>query len=464
MLPPDKKNPFLPGYGVIPPVLAGRDHLKRRFKERLQDIKDKQSNATATVLMGPRGCGKTVLLEWLQREARKRDLPVVNLASDHITNLGSMAREIEQQFPPNLLQRINTLNLNVGGFGAGVGLAASSQHEESDAFGKWLRVLGCEGGVLLIDEAHNMPPEIGQILYNKAQTIGRHHPLLLVIAGTPDLKLVLGQSHATFVERAQIERIGRLSRADAHQALFEPMQKYVRFTDEAREHVLDEVQNYPYFIQLWGQALWDVLKASPDPRPSMDVVKAARPMVEEKRMELYSGRISELNNSDLLVPIAEMVWRLGKGQEPTRGDFNRVIHHLYSRPGFFLKRSEAEQKVLHTGFIWEPKIGAWEYGIPSLASHVREQAVDLLLEHFRDEGMLPALLALAKSYGPISNQPMTQKKASLEATIKENQGGYVPLTRFQEMGLLIPTPEPGYLQLVAPCLVQRILAKADRLQ
>ncbi len=122
---------------------------------------------------------------------------------------------MERQFPPNLLERIHGIKVNVGAVGAGIDLANQTAKELKT----WLETLG---GVLLIGEAHNMPPEVGHVLYNAIQSVGMKHPLMVVIAGTPDLKMVLGQSRANFIERAPPERIGLLTRDDARQALFEP--------------------------------------------------------------------------------------------------------------------------------------------------------------------------------------------------------------------------------------------------
>ena len=163
-------------------------------------------------------------------------------------------------------------------------------------------------------------------------------------------------------------------------------------------HVLDDAQDYPYFIQLWGQALWEELSGTRTCSPGLEVASEARKKVDVQRLELYSRR------------------------------------------------------------------GVWEYGIPSLASHLRGNSVDLLLEQLQNEGTLAALKALCQCFDTMLKQPLVRKRDDLERVLGPYNEGYDPLERFQEMKLLMPTPQPGYLRLMAPRLVKGILAEVERLQ
>ena len=464
MLPLGKPNPFHPGYGVIPPVLAGRERLKQFFREQLDNFGNDSFNPTPKVLLGPRGCGKTALLKWVAIKARKRKLPVVALASDNLSSVAGISRELARQFPPKLLERVHSLikeiRLNVGDIGGGVAIGDGGKEEKTYELRTWLENLG---GVLLIDEAHNMPPEVGHILYNAIQSVGIKHPFMVVIAGTPDLDSVLVRSKATFIERAPAESIGRLNREDARQALFEPFGKHIRFSDDAMEQVLDEAQDYPYFIQLWGSALWDVLAGRRTYSPGMDVVNEARDSVNEQRSRLYNRRMQELENYGLLVPFAEMAWRVGEDGQPTGYDFNLVLKHLNDHKDGNQEQLETMQKILHNGFIWEPKVGTWEYGIPSLAAHVRWNTIGMILEQLQDEGTLPALQAVYQCFDKMLKQPLVRKREDLERALEQYNEGYDPLVSFQDMKLLIPTPQPGFVRLMAPHLVKGVLAEAERL-
>ncbi|MYK90465.1 MAG: ATP-binding protein, partial [Acidobacteria bacterium] len=61
-------NPFVPGRGVLPPCLAGRDAEQRELMRLLAYLQAGRGAPRDAVVSGPRGNGKTVLLRWLQGE------------------------------------------------------------------------------------------------------------------------------------------------------------------------------------------------------------------------------------------------------------------------------------------------------------------------------------------------------------------------------------------------------------
>ena len=156
------KNPFHPGYGEIPPVLAGRDVLKRDFESRIEAVSDKETHPTAIALMGPRGCGKTAMLGWLAEKAKKRDLRVLPLTTDDFTSITALKQEFARHVRKGWLQRVVQVGVNVGGTGANVGLASGQEsghgnlRPEIEEFAK-----KAGGSLVLVDEAHNMPAEVG---------------------------------------------------------------------------------------------------------------------------------------------------------------------------------------------------------------------------------------------------------------------------------------------------------------
>ena len=86
---PKLEDPFSPGSGHLPPYLAGREDEQSVFRKGLAKMSAGKSPPAATVLYGPRGMGKTVLLSWFEDEveqsgAKKNKIRVVWVTPDEL--------------------------------------------------------------------------------------------------------------------------------------------------------------------------------------------------------------------------------------------------------------------------------------------------------------------------------------------------------------------------------------------
>ncbi|MCY4445484.1 MAG: hypothetical protein OXC02_03365, partial [Rhodobacteraceae bacterium] len=280
--------------------------------------------------------------------------------------------------------------------------------------------------------------------------------------------MVLRRSHVTFSERLQEERIGRLSRCEALRALTEPFDSGVIWQEDALTTVIDETQNYPYFIQLWGKSIWNQLASIPDMyKVDMNVVSEAKVVVAEQLAKLYKRRFKELVETNLIVPIAEMVWRVGEGGKPSEYDFELAVQHLEVD----MDRTMAQQKLLHSSFVWEPSSDIWEYGIPSLDDHIRSESARHLLTNLRIKGIVPALQSVSAQFGTSSNYNRLISREKLLDTINNNQHAngispqaYLedPLDEFLSLNLLAKGDSPDHIRMMAPLLVQATVTEAVR--
>ncbi len=235
-------NPFQPGAGLFPPLRAGHERAAAFLAWRLRQTLDGNSG-DIVVLHGPRGNGKTVLLSELRRQAgadvRQHSLTTGMMAGDQDV----IARELA---PKGFTMRdVKGVGIGFGGAKAEVGF------QKSVGMTPWqaLRAtLGEEPVLLAIDEAHEMPVKFGQDLLQATQdcvAIGLR--LLVVLAGTPGLRAHLGKMHASFWERCQKLRIGRLETVDAVKAaLTEPAaRRGMSFNGDALALLVGESQRYP---------------------------------------------------------------------------------------------------------------------------------------------------------------------------------------------------------------------------
>ncbi len=454
------RNPFRPGYGVIPPVLAGREELKSEFRGRLADLAAGNLNPTGFQLMGPRGCGKTALLAWMRKQAGEKGVASVFLpkqAFDSPDMLVGVLRWLKGGlfgFGERDL-RIGagidgipglSVSADIGG-GVPADRAAAIVARHLDALVRRRRRL-----LVLVDEAHDMPIETARIWYDALQTVTMERPTQLVIAGTPDLSMVLRSSGSSFMERINIRRIGRLAREDAARALTEPFGERACFEDRALSAVLDETQGYPYFIQLWGEALWNTVAGSGAARIGMPQVKAAA-AADKARQDLYSGRTDEMLRMGMLIPAAETALEIGRGRRrPNEFDLMRTADRIVAEGGG--DWDAARRSLLHTGFIWDEEPGKWEYGIPSLAEHVVKAAAGRCADNAAAGPSLAAAVRLLKAEGTAAPEAMTRAMAAAGAGNKAARH----LRVLQRQGILV-AEEDGQFTLAAPLLAEQVLKR-----
>src|ERR1700722_5393852 len=83
------KNPFSPGAGAPPPELVGRDPILEEAAILLGRIKQKRPEKSM-LLIGLRGVGKTVLLNEIERKARKEGYRTISIEAHEGKTLGAL--------------------------------------------------------------------------------------------------------------------------------------------------------------------------------------------------------------------------------------------------------------------------------------------------------------------------------------------------------------------------------------
>ena len=209
---------------VIPLLIKSRSDSglgRRLLKKHLACLQRKESPPAGTVLIGPRGNGKTVLMRWFEQEinAAEEKPDVVWLTPDEFPNLDSLANRLvpSSRFRKTLPR---DLALSLGP----VTIKGSWQLDGSAGALTDLLTARCARRplALLLDEAHNLEQEVGRMLLNTTQKLVDRAPFLLVMAGTPNLESHLNAIDATFWERCQpVLGVGRLDQAATREALLE---------------------------------------------------------------------------------------------------------------------------------------------------------------------------------------------------------------------------------------------------
>ena len=373
MTPPTPIGPFRPGPGRYPPFFAGRETERSRFRAVLDLLKQRQPAPSEIVLYGPRGNGKTALLLWLERFIEQQaGLEVIRLSPSSYRDSKSLTKAIvrepvwrkllPQRFSPRWFTR------------------AAPKRETPEFETALARRVSRKPLVMLLDEAHWLEPALGLPVLHASQQVGGRLPFLLVLAGTPDLPARLNALGASFWNRCEQRRIGRLDAEATAAAFSEPFRADgVRIQSEALARLVQESHGYPYFVQVLGNELWQQVtgpSGSAERQISPDSVDAALPGFRKTQRLYYGQRYDELGSPKLLSAAREVAAAFAKGGSELGEEDLRaaVARGLGKKPGAG-KTVAAERDLRHLGFIWRAGVEpVWEPGIPSLMDYVLERA------------------------------------------------------------------------------------------
>ena len=410
------KNLFHAGDGRIPPYLAGREQAKKNFQDCVDLLMQNSPADQNMIIYGPRGNGKTALLRYLQEATLKAagdKLEILWVTPSEFKDLAQLVGLIVANNQSLFKKALNlfehmiddiTASANIGVASVQTGLNRSKEMLAlKDLLWEKCRK---KPFILIVDEAHTLHPEIGQVLLNASQSVRAEKcPFFLVLAGTPDLQTVLHQSSATFWDKSSVFPISRLSVNDAQKALAIPLEScQVECAEEVSMEVTGHAHCYPYFIQIWGSCIASHLVKTGSREATMETLSKVEGEAIAKCSTIYIHRYDELNRMGL-VPLANDIG----GTFLENDNLPIPIHELEDTVRLSLQKlgeptthetiQENMQKLMHIGYIWKISVPnettkgvpllCYEPGIPSLMKFVRGQRrskaeMNVFLERFQN--------------------------------------------------------------------------------
>ena len=372
-------NPFGRGPGSMPPHLAGRDALLARLDVAVGHFERSVDGRRAfdwPVLIGPRGTGKTTLLQALQSRLTGR-LPeafVCYTTPAEYQDVTGLIGSIEAEFgiAPNQARL------------AGSRLAACCREKPV---------------AILVDEAHTMEWSDAQRLLGVLQKASREAPLLSVFAGTPHLSAVFKAANASFEERADLLGVGDLDEAATRDAIYLPLVEHnptLGIEGRVLDTVVASCNGYPYFVALWGSELYEAMRAQGTATADMAVYETAKAAVDDRRRTFYGRRYDEISALGLLGIAAGLADAFADTRTLDPDSVRKTI--AYGRPDVAaeLTVDQALEALVDLGYIWlPPGTESYETGIPSLMSYLRERVIDRPAVRGRPRPHPPTALRLA---------------------------------------------------------------------
>ena len=359
--------PFVPASGKVPPYLAGRESEQGLIRNQLAWLQE-AAGGSDVIIYGPRGNGKTALMEWALRQARARGVATLKFTSADIESKEWLARHLSAV--PSWLRLLSGVTLP----GIGIRTRDAPAGLISDALARRARKRAL---VVAVDEAHVLAHDAGRALLNAVQRSRTDEvPVMLLLAGTPDLPRHLNSMEASFWDRSEILPLGLLKPDAAADAIRIPMESGdLSISAEALARVVAESHGYPYFLQLWGHLLWTEM-ADPARPASLDDVIRIRPRFERARNIYYRNRYVELKRAKLASVAARLALAFADTGRLTDLELEGAIRLALESEGLLCDTDAvmaACDRLHDLGYIWSVGGESRQYfrpGIPSLMQYV----------------------------------------------------------------------------------------------
>ncbi|MDG3009647.1 AAA family ATPase [Rhodococcus sp. D2-41] len=390
------RNPYAPGAGQRPPELAGRERQLDAFDVVLERVARGRPERSV-MLTGLRGVGKTVLLNQLRSAAIARRWgtgkiearpdqelrrPLSSALHMAVREIGAAHRDPEQV--EHFLGVLKSFALRATAdkgmrerWQPGIDAVAVKGRADSGDIEIDLVELLVDAAALARDVGVGIAIFIDEMqdlgAADVAAICGACHelsqdaaPLIVVGAGLPHLPAVLSASKSYSERLFGYHRIDRLDRAAADRALIAPAEREeVKFTDGALEALYAVADGYPYFVQAYGKATWDLAAASP---VAEDDVRRAAPVAEEELAVGFFG-----SRYERATPAEREYMRAMADLSGDDGPVGTAaIAGLLGRKPASL--SPARDGLIKKGLIYSAERGSIGFTVPHFGRYLRAQS------------------------------------------------------------------------------------------
>ena len=357
------KNPFTPTFGRIPFALAGRTEL-------IDDVMGGLANQPgdpnrATLFYGPRGCGKTVLMRAIAREASAQGWVCVNVTTEDgmLDKIVRLARaNAKHLIAQKATSTLTSLQVGPVSFGRKVA------HEEDPWWVQLTNIveeLNEQGIGLLItvDEVNPACSDLKEFISTFQGYVSDERDVALLLAGLPaQVSDLLLDKQVSFIRRAFHRPLKPIDVVDVENALLETIAGAGgSIKSDALVLAARASQGYAYAIQLVGFYLW--MCGAPD--YSFDVTDVEQAVVLMK---------DAMANSVIIPTLRELTPREIEYLDAMLVDEGvSQTSEIAQRMGIGMTNaSNLRRRLIEFGAIREVRMGCVEFDIPLLRDFLRE--------------------------------------------------------------------------------------------
>lgn len=365
-----KDTLFSPAFGNRPRYLVGRDAIISAMLAGLEEPPGNRNRAT--ILLGQRGSGKTVLLWELADRARSLGFVVANPTIATEDMLARIIEKIQDDGERCAKEKRSHLTGgSIGALGFSVGLQFSRNTQESKSFHYKLSHL-CDalaqhdkGILILVDEIQGNDPRIRQLVATYQELVGQQANIALVMAGLPGAaSATLNDRVLTFLNRANKMSLDPLALVEIDAFFIKAFKQLgLRVSADLRGKAVKATCGSPYLLQLVGHhmALYAEEDGTLDKEMLENALASARTSYEN---DVCDTTLAALSDKDICFLRA-------MAEDPHESRIAEVA----ARMGVTYDYAQKYRKrLIDSGIIEPSRRGAVQFAVPYLADHLRKTA------------------------------------------------------------------------------------------
>lgn len=379
------KNPYRPGAGTKPLILAGREHEIEKARNLLLSVKH-GAPQRSLMLYGLRGVGKTVLLNEMESIAENEGYLTEHLEmsenDDFRRVIAKSCRKIllsisrVEKLKDKCLGALGILKAFSLAIPEGPELkidvdAATGIGDTGDLDSDLVELMVSIGEAakasekficFFIDEVQYLSEEaVAGLIASSHRISQKNLPMVFICAGLPQIAALSGDAKSYAERLFEFLPVGELKGDADRQALVGPVESVGEsLSGDAIQILREEAKGYPYFIQEFGKHAWDLA----DNTPISDEValSASISAIESLDNSFFKVRMDRATTAER--EFMKAMASLGAGIYKSNEVANKLRKKINSI-------GPVRAQLISKGFIYSPEHGEIAFSVPLYDEYIR---------------------------------------------------------------------------------------------